>query len=478
MFAFIPYIHVERNTVLAIGEGKEVFQKLNQLIRSEPALEGAIAGISIRSATTGELLFEHNGHTRLRPASNLKLLTAATALSSLGETYTFETEVLTDGNVNDKKLEGNLYLKGKGDPTLLISDFEQLAKKIKDSGIEMIIGNLIADDTWYDDERYSIDLTWVDETTYYGSAVSALTASPNKDYDSGTVIITISPGNEINKEPTITIQPKNNYVKIINQAKTISSEGVKELEIYREHGSNTITIMGTIPINSNRTSEWISVWEPTGYALDLFKQSLIDEGIILIGEEGSGKTPESAESLVSHHSITLSELMIPFMKLSNNGHGETLVKEMGKVNKGEGSWDKGIEVMKNELSKLGVNPDQMVIRDGSGISHVNLISANDISYLLYTIQKEEWFPSYLKSMPIAGNGDKNIGGTMRNRLKSSEMNGKVLAKTGSIRTVSSLSGYITTRNGDVLVFSIILNNLIDGSDGKAIEDKIVNILFN
>ncbi|MEH7382152.1 D-alanyl-D-alanine carboxypeptidase/D-alanyl-D-alanine-endopeptidase [Bacillus sp. JJ1533] len=477
VITIMPSMHPQQEKAIANVSQNQVLGQLNQLVMNEPNLKGAIAGISVRSANTGQVLFEHAGDVRLRPASNLKLITAATALSALGGNYQFSTEILTDGKLDGNKLTGNLYLKGKGDPTLLQEDLDLLAKKIKKSGVDVIFGNVIADDTWYDDERYSTDLTWTDETYYYGAAVSGLTASPNKDYDSGTLIVEVSPGKKVGAKATITLQPSSNYVKIINHTKTVRKDEKISINIIRAHGENVISIEGTIPINAKPVQEWMTVWEPTGYVLDLFKKSLAKQEIHVIGTEGIAKTPSTAVLLASDHSIPLNELLIPFMKLSNNGHGETLVKEMGRHRYGEGSWEKGINVVKEELRKIGVDPSSMVIRDGSGISHVNLVSANDISKLLYSAQKQEWFPTFLHSLPVAGNSERLVGGSLRYRLKSPGMEGKVKAKTGTITTVSSLSGYMKTRSGEDLIFSILLNNLMNDAHGKPIEDKIVTLLY-
>lgn len=457
---------------------EKMAQQINQLINNEPALNGAIIGISIRSAADGKIIYTHQGDVRLRPASNLKLLTAAAALNILGEDYTFTTEIHADGSVKKKTLTGNLYIKGKGDPTLLKADFDQMAIEIKKHDIKKINGDLIGDDTWYDDVRYSLDLPWSDETTHYGAQISALTASPTKDFDAGSVRVIVQPGTRKGAKPIVKMTPKTNYLKIINHAVTGPEDGKNNITIEREHAKNTIRIEGTIPAKAKPKKEWIGVWNPTRYAVSLLKQSLTEHGIQVMGKLKTGRVPDTTRRLTTHQSMPLSELLVPFMKLSNNVHAEILIKEMGRVVKGEGSWEDGLKVLNAEIVKFGVNPKMMVLRDGSGVSHVNLIPANQLTQLLFAVQKEKWFPSYHYSLPVAGESEKMIGGTLRNRLKEPVVRGKVNAKTGTISTVSSLSGYVKTKGGQTFIFSILLNNLLEDSKGKQVEDKLITILAN
>ncbi|SEM12482.1 D-alanyl-D-alanine carboxypeptidase / D-alanyl-D-alanine-endopeptidase (penicillin-binding protein 4) [Mesobacillus persicus] len=451
--------------------------KIESILKDE-RLRGAVTGISIRKADTGEVLYSSLADVRLHPASNMKLLTAVAALEQLGPEYQFSTEVLTDGQKRGKTLHGNLYLRGKGDPTLMKSDFERFAKELKAQGINKIHGNLIGDDNWYDDVRLSEDLNWSDEFTYYGAQVSALTLSPNADYDTGTVIVNVSPATKEGKTAVVEITPSTDYVQVLNKMKTVGKDGVKKISIEREHGTNQIVVKGTIPLTSKRSKSWVAVWEPTEYALDVFKRTLVENGIKFsrTSKVKTGKTPESTSLLTSKKSIPLKELLIPFMKLSNNGHGETLTKEMGRVIYGEGTWEKGLQVIRETVMSLGLDEDTIVLRDGSGMSHKNLIPANELTKLLYSVQSKSWFKNFENSLPVSGDPERLIGGTLRSRMTETPVKGNVKAKTGTLTGVSTLSGYAKTKAGEELIFSIMINNYLESSPVKSIEDSIMKAI--
>lgn len=475
VFSLIPYMEIINEPFLAMSEGATFEQQLRRLLANEK-LSGAVSGISIRSAATGEIFYEHGGDIRLRPASNMKLLTAAAALETLGENYVFQTELFTDGVINGDVLTGNLYIKGKGDPTLVQSDLDKLVTVIKNKGIKTVVGNVIGDDTWYDRERYSADMIWSDESEYYGAAISALTLAPNKEYDAGTVIVDVTSGMKAGEGATVKVTPQTEYVKIVNLAKTVATDGRKEIKVVREHSSNTITITGTIPVKSNRTRRWVALSEPTGYATHVFRNSLQAQGIKYVGFVKTGKVPDQAKLLATHDSMPLSQLLVPFMKLSNNTHAEHLVKEMGKVIRDEGSWESGLKVVESTVQSLGMNPALLKLRDGSGLSQVNLIPANELTKLLYAVQVKGWYPVYIHSLPVAGASDRLVGGSLRNRMKNTSAQGNVQAKTGTLTATSTLSGYVTTKSGQRLIFSILFNNFVDGDSITKIQDDIAVLL--
>src|SRR5690625_1837064 len=173
--------------------------------------------------------------------------------------------------------------------------------------------------------------------------------------------------------------------------------------------------------------------------------------------------------------MTLAELLILFMKLSNNGQGEQLNREKKKVVYDEGSWDNGLQVIEEVVAKLGVDPETILLRDGSGMSHKNMIPANEITELLYQVQQQSWYPIFENSLPIAGEEDRLVGGTLRHRMTDPQWNGNIKAKTGRLTGVSTLSGYVTAKSGEELIFSILINNYL-GNDVTFIEDAIVSLL--
>ena len=313
------------------------FQKIEEFIQTDPILDGAMVGISVRSGTTGDVLYEHASSKRLRPASNMKLFTAAAALSILGEEHTFTTKLYTNGKKRWKVLHGNVYIKGNGDPTLTKADLDQFAVQLKEKGISLISGDLIADDSHFDQVRYPVDIPWSDEEAGYGAQISALTMAPNQNFDTGTIEIEIAPSNKIGQPAVIKTNPVSDYVTILNKATTVKEGDSEDLFITRHHGTNIIEVNGVIPQESQPYQQLIGVWEPTGYVLDVLNHALKEQGITVLGDLRLGKVPDEATELFYHHSMPLSELIIPFMKYSNNAHAETLVKQLGFVESDEGS---------------------------------------------------------------------------------------------------------------------------------------------
>ena len=245
------------------------------------------------------------------------------------------------------------------------------------------------------------------------------------------------------------------------------------------HGSNTVIVTGTVPVGLKQNRSWASVWEPTNYTMNVFKHVLDEQGIEFtnVTQVGTGTVPSGATLLATKQSIPLKELITPFMKLSNNGHGEVLVKEIGRVIGGEGSWAKGLGVANQTLTDIGIDMNTMLLRDGSGMSHKTLVTSNEVTNLLYLAGTKPWYEDFMNSLPVAGIAERFVGGTLRYRMNGTAAEGKVKAKTGTLNGVTSLAGYAETKDGETLIFSVIINNHLDDTT-YGLLDEIAVILAN
>lgn len=428
----------------------------------------------VRDARSGSTLYQHNPRTRLVPASNLKLLTTAAAMDVLGPQYRFSTQLLSDGPQQGERLTGNLYLRGLGDPTTQFSDYQALAAQLASQGVRQVQGDLVFDDTWFDAERLGVDWAQDDESTYYGAQISALTVSPNTDFDAGTLIVTAKASVISGQPVTVSISPPTDYVQLSNRA--ISGPG-NSYGITRQHGTNVLQLTGALA-PGKQSRQWVSVWEPTQLVANLFEQALAQQGIQVMGRRViGGASPATARVLAEHQSAPLQALITPLLKLSNNNMSEALLKAMGRKTANAGTAQAGVAAVAAFMKRQGMHPSTLVQVDGSGLSRRNLVSSQNLTDLLLATAKQPWFEAWYNALPIAGNADRMTGGSLRYRLRGTAAENNLHGKTGSMAGVSSLSGYITDAEGRRLVFSMISNNYVsDAAPIRALENRVVQAL--
>ncbi|GHB11144.1 D-alanyl-D-alanine carboxypeptidase DacC [Streptomyces chryseus] len=445
-------------------------------ILTDARLDGAAASVVVADAATGETLYQRDGSDRLMPASNTKLPTSAAAMAVLGPDYRYRTDALATGTRRGSVLRGDLYLRGTGDPTALAADYDALARQVAASGIRRVTGRLVADDTRFDTQRLGRSWAADDESSYYSAPISALTVAPDTDYDAGSVIVEASPGAEPGAEPTLRLTPRTDYVDLDVRATTVPAGRPRTLTVEREHGSNTVVVTGEIPVGAAPAKEWVSVWEPTGYAAAVFADALNSHGVRVTGPTRLGRpTPKDAKPLATHTSMPLKELVRPFMKLSNNMHAEALTKTIGYETTGDGTWSAGLAGISAYLKKEGVDTATLRQVDGSGLSRMNTIPAAQLAKLLLAVRTAPWYADWYASLPVACDPDRAIGGTLRSRMCKTPAALNARAKTGTLTGASGLSGYVTDAGGRELVFSIVLNNHLAASV-KSVEDAIVTTL--
>lgn len=455
-------------SVHAAGKAAPEFGAALDTVLTDSRLSGALVAAQVRDATTGEVLYARNADTRMVAASTTKLLSSAAAVGLLGTDHRFTTDVLATGDVEAGVLQGDLVLRGGGDPTTLASDYQSLAEELAAAGIRSVEGDLVADDSYFDDVPYGTGWAWDDEPYYYNAATSALTVAPDTDYDSGTVIVRAAPGEDEGDPVAVSLTPSTGVVDIEVRATTGPAGSADTLTIERVHASDTVLVTGSVPVRGSATSEWVTVADPTEYATDVFARALEAAGVTIAGDRREGATPDGARTLASHESMSVGELLTPFMKLSNNLHAEALVKTVGAELAGDGSWAAGLTEMRGWLAGQGVDTAGMRLVDGSGLSRMAGVRADDLNDLLVGVRDEAWFATWYEALPIAGESDRLVGGTLRSRMLKTEAAGNVHAKTGSLTGVSALSGYVTDRDGRELAFTVITNqNLVSV---RAVED--------
>lgn len=432
-------------------------------------LDGATVAVQVRDANTGEVLYDRGSAQRVLPASNLKLLSSAAAVDGLGEDHRFTTAVLADQPVRGGTLTADLYLRGGGDPTTLASDYRELAADLRGAGVTRVTGDLVADDSYFDETPLGTGWSWDDEPYYYSAPISALTVAPDTDYDSGTAIVRVAPGVE-GAAPEVTLQPQTGVLDIVNRATTGPAGSARTLSVERQHASDAVLVTGSIPADSPVRTTWVTVQDPTEYAADVFARALEAEGVLLVGDVREGSTPKGATVLAAHDSMTVGELLTPYMKLSNNMHAETLVKALGAETSGTGSWSAGLAAVRAHLAAEGVDVGNTRIVDGSGLSRMDLVRAQDVTDLLIASRDEPWFDTWYDALPIAGNPDRFTGGTLRSRMRNTPAANNLHGKTGSLTGVTALSGYVSNADGRELVFAMISNNYL--SSPRSLEDAL------
>ncbi|MFT9819779.1 D-alanyl-D-alanine carboxypeptidase/D-alanyl-D-alanine-endopeptidase [Lysinibacillus sp. NPDC056185] len=404
--------------------------------------------ITVRDIETGKVLYNNNGDKMIRPASTHKLLVSAAALDLLGPDYRFATKTYVDGSIEDGVLYGNIYLQGGGDPTLLPSHLESFANGLKKMGISKITGSLIGDDTWFDEDRLPKGIVPQEEDQPYASRISALTISPNDQYDIANVQVKVT-GSKVGTTANVQLVPFASTIPVVNKTKIVKKGEKSTVKITREYGTDRIIVTGNLPAGSQK-STYVTVFNPTLYTLDVFREKLVAKGIQTMPLE-PGKVPENAQRVGISYSKPLTDINFKYLKLSINGMGDMLTKQLGRERLGEGSWSAGIQAIRTYGSDNGLTMDQWYFEDGSGLSHQNRVNSMQESLLLYKVRSKSWYNSYLDALPHAGRKGSLVGATLENRMKGYS----VSAKTGYISGTYSLSGYVKGKSGKWYIFSIL-----------------------
>ncbi|MFC6267658.1 D-alanyl-D-alanine carboxypeptidase/D-alanyl-D-alanine endopeptidase [Frigoriflavimonas asaccharolytica] len=418
------------------------------------------ANLSIYVAEeNGDLVYEYNGNKGLSTASTQKIFSAAAALETLGKNYTYNTTASYSGKIEKEILEGNLFIKSNGDPTLgswrydgyKPEDFKKaLINSIKNKNITKIEGNLIIDDSYFDFQTIPGGYPWDDLGNYYGSGVWSVNWRENQ-FDMYMV------GSEI-KGFNIPME----HIKWVSEVKTGGSSD-NSLVFTAPH-SGVGLINGTLPANKKYTVSGSIPNPPLALALEI-KNWLKEAGIEFQGElltnsnlKIEGKPLQFAPEnsiILNYKSPTLDKIVYYFLQKSVNLYGETFIKTMAKEKRREGSFKEGVDYLQDFWKSKGINSYMINFADGSGLSPQNYVSAKaEVQALLYA-KKQTWFEEYWAGFPTQNNGMK--------------------MKSGTIRNCKSFAGYQTSKSGKKYVFAVIVNNYQGGNVSAALYDILNNL---
>ncbi len=427
-------------------------------------LKQAQWAVTVKDVESGETLYDYNGNKALAPASGLKLFTTSTALNYLGAEFQFSTKLYYSGKIIDNVLKGNLIIQGGGDPTLGSSVFkgslnlEKLMNRwvtiIKKLGIKHIDGQVIADDNLFDKIPVSGYWYWIDLGNYYAAQTSALTINDNLFH------LFFKP-NKLVGEPAqfLRTEPSIKGVYFINEMKTGAYGSGDNGYVFRSPYDSIAYLRGTIPQGYKEFAIKGSLPDPPLFAADKLTQSLIDKGVEVKGKpaKASESLNYSALSLIDEvKSKPLRDIVRRINKKSDNLYTSQILKMTGLIKYGKGSREAGIKAIFEFLSENNIDTSALSLFDGNGLSRSNTITTEMMTDLLTAVNKKSYFKDFYNSLSIAGNSKDD--GTFRSFGKGTILENNARIKSGYITGVRSHSGYLRTRSGKFIAFSIIANN--------------------
>jgi serine-type D-Ala-D-Ala carboxypeptidase/endopeptidase (penicillin-binding protein 4) len=419
-------------------------------------------GVVVLSLTKGDTLFEQNPDGPMSPASTMKMFTSSMALDRFGPEFVFKTPVLRDGAVDaNGMLNGNLYLRGVGDPSLSgrfwkgDTPMDALARQVVQSGVKRVSGDVVGDATAFDSR--TIPDGW--KKSYLGAAyaarVSALSLNEN------LVWVVVQPGDEwasLSLDPATTTIPLQNQVRL-----TAGSAG--SIRASRQP-DGSITVKGSIGSRSGPRRYSLVVDDPALFTTGALRAALEKAGVKIDGTTRLGSAPASATTIASVASPPLGQIVGEMNRESINIVAELLFRSAAVTSSQIGSAETGLSTLRNFLSeKVHARSDLISVSDGSGLSELDRVTPRSMVELLSYAHESAWSSVFHASLPVEGES-----GTLR-RHKATPARGNLHAKTGTTNTVASLGGFVTARNGEVIAFSFIYNGR-DRWNAKAAMDQM------
>ncbi len=444
--------------------------KVDQAITQFCAAENfkfATVGISVVDVASGKELAGENALQSLIPASTLKVVTTATALSELGADFRFKTQLEYDGEITATGLlKGNLYITGGGDPVLGSPEFKETENvnalldifvgAIQDAGIKEIDGRIIGDDSAFSGEIAGRGWIWEDLGNYYGAGAMGLNIHENFYYLDLKQV-----GRVGEPPPVLNVRPWVPNLRHTNELKSAGKGTGDNAYIFGAPYHFNRFVRGTIPIGNGKFTIKGAVPDPPFLAANLLLKKLKERGIntrniatSILECKQNDYVLGDKKTIYLHKSPKLSAIVKRANIKSVNLYCEAILKTLGLEKEGEGSVGAGLKFITEFWEERGLNLDGFFMVDGSGLSPRNAVSARHLTSLLGKVGRDKSLYSlFAATLPESGRS-----GALRNRFKGTKAIGKIRAKSGGMERVQGYTGYVTATSGKTYSFAILVNN--------------------
>ncbi len=411
-------------------------------------------GVMVVSLTRGDTLFRASPDAMMQPASTMKMYTSVLALDRFGADYQFKTSVLRESQVGpDGTLEGNLYLRGGGDPSLsprfwgTLNPMDSLARLVVAAGVRHVHGDIIGDASAFDPSL--VPEGWL--SRYLGAAYAARVSALSLNENLVWVVVQAD-----GKKAVVTLDPATTTIPVQSTVRVVGGSRGRISAVRQKDGS--ILVRGSIGSSAPPQRYSLVVDDPASFTTGALRAALEKAGVVVDGRVTVGATPGNATEVASLDSPPLANIIAEMNRESINLFAELLFRDAAHAASPDqaGSAATGLTTLRSLLSeKIGARPQDVQVSDGSGLSVLDRVTPRSMVELLSYAHQAPWGATFHASLPLEGES-----GTLRHRARSTPARGNLHAKTGTTNTVASLGGYVTAKNGEILAFSFIYN----GSD--------------
>lgn len=425
-------------------------------------------GVFVQEVDAARPLLAYNAATPFNPASVMKLITTDAALELLGPTFSWKTQAFADGAVSGGVLNGDLIIKGSGDPKLVMENFWMFLRQIRAKGVKEIRGNVVLDRSVFEDNLY-------DPAQFDGD--------PQKPYNVGpdalllnykTIALRFLP-DETSGQISVSMEPPLSGYTLT--APRLSKEAVCgdwQGKLQADVGVSATAFNGSYPAVCGEKVWYIHPYRmnSTQYFGGVLRQMWSELGGSISGKIVPGTAAPAARLLAEWQSPAVPEVIRDINKYSNNVMARQLLLTIGaQVAQAPGSTVSGARAIRNWLSGKGIGADELVIENGAGLSRNERVAPNTLGQVLVTAFHSPVMPEYIASMPLVG-----YDGTMRKRLRGESVAGQAHIKTGSLNDVRSVAGFVQAASGKMYVVVCLINHP-NAVFGQAAQDALLQWVF-